>query len=189
MRTDEIGGLRADAGQIRRASVTVRQLWRAAHTSVPSLVVGALVATGVIQMINGRQSQAAAGAAAPIMRTDAVSRVAQDRARSVVLLHSIVRDTTSADRRELLDLSGRVIGVITSILSSWQHPRFYRIHGADDDRGNDSGRDRLHAGVRPPAEPQGRRLDRCIGRRDDLRCFHGVRASLPLAVRERTLAT
>ena len=76
--------------------MTRRNLFRSTCVYIPSLVGGALVAAAATWMINGRISSAAVDAGAPIMRTDAVARVARDRARAVVLLHSIVRGAPAA---------------------------------------------------------------------------------------------
>ena len=54
-----------------------------------SLVLGVFLGVAAIWGIDGRPSSAALDAPRQILRTDAVSRVARDRARSVVLLHSI----------------------------------------------------------------------------------------------------
>ena len=70
---------------------------RAMRASPSSLVVGAFVGVAAIWMANGHPSSAALETAGPIMRTDAVSRVARDRARSVVLLHTIVRRDPSTE--------------------------------------------------------------------------------------------
>lgn len=64
---------------------------RKAAASPPSLVLGVLLGAGAIWSIEQGSSSAAVDPPSQILRTDAVSRVARDRARSVVLLHSIVR--------------------------------------------------------------------------------------------------
>lgn len=66
-------------------------LFRALRASPSSVLFGVLVGAAAIWTIDGRPSSAAPDAPRPIVRTDAVSRVARDRARSVVLLHTIAR--------------------------------------------------------------------------------------------------
>lgn len=81
--------------------MTHRDLLGAAQASIPSFAAGVLVIAAAPWIVNGRSPAAAAGdAGRPIMRTDAVSRVARDRARSVVLLHSIVRSAPTAQGRD-----------------------------------------------------------------------------------------
>lgn len=79
----------------------VNPKWRAVSPSVPPFVLGAIVGTALVLVVNGRQTDAATGVLAPVLRTDAVSRVARGRARSVVLLHAIVRDTSNPQGRDL----------------------------------------------------------------------------------------
>lgn len=81
--------------------MTINPKWRSVVRSAPSLVLGAIAATVVVHGVNGRQTDAATEVLAPVLRSDAVSRVARDRARSVVLLHAIVRDASSPQGREL----------------------------------------------------------------------------------------
>jgi len=71
-------------------------------TALPaSLVAGALMSSaGVAWLADARPGMAAKAAAPPIMYADAVSRVARERARSVVLLHSIRRREATADPYE-----------------------------------------------------------------------------------------
>lgn len=53
-------------------------------------IVGALLGAVAVWIVNGHPSSAAPELRGPIMRTDDVSRIARDRSRSVVLLHSVV---------------------------------------------------------------------------------------------------
>jgi len=62
-----------------------------------SLVAGALMIAGSVWLADVGPGLAAKDAARPMMYADAVSRVARERARSVVLLHSIKRRDTTAD--------------------------------------------------------------------------------------------
>lgn len=62
-----------------------------------SLVVVAFLGAGVVWLADEWTGAASNEAGRPIMRADAVSRVARDRARSVVLLHSITRRDPTAD--------------------------------------------------------------------------------------------
>ena len=80
--------------------MTPIDLFRATRASVPSFALGALAAVAVVSMARGRESSAANDVGRPIMRTDAVARVATDRARSVVLLHSLAQDAAGAKSRD-----------------------------------------------------------------------------------------
>ena len=73
-----------------------------AAVSPSSVLLGVAFGAMAFWMIDGRLSSAAPDAAGQILRTDAVSRVARDRARSVVLLHSIGRGADVAGPRGLV---------------------------------------------------------------------------------------
>lgn len=75
--------------------------WPAVSRSARSFVLGAGVATAVIHIVDGPRTDAATRVLAPVLRSDAVSRVARDRARSVVLLHAMVRATSAPQDRNL----------------------------------------------------------------------------------------
>jgi serine protease Do len=72
------------------------KLVRALRATPSSLIAGIVVGAVAMWIVNGRPSSAAPSPVAPIMRTDAVSRIARDRVQSVVLLHSIVRSAPTA---------------------------------------------------------------------------------------------
>ena len=80
--------------------MTRRNLFHVAPASMPAFATGVFAVAIATWMGNGWSSSAAGDAGRPIMRTDAVSRVARDRARSVVLLHSIVRGAPTAQDRD-----------------------------------------------------------------------------------------
>lgn len=73
---------------------------RAVRALSSSIVVGAFLGSGLVWLANGRPGSAASEAARPTMHADAVSRVARERARSVVLLHSIARRDPTAEPYE-----------------------------------------------------------------------------------------
>lgn len=79
------------------AAIPVMRSVQALYSSV---VIGALVGSGVLWMADGQPGTAASDSARPIMHADAVSRVARERARSVVLLHSIARRDPAAEPYE-----------------------------------------------------------------------------------------
>ncbi len=76
--------------------MTQRDVLRRVRGSMPAFAAGVFALAVATWVVNGRPSSAAGDAGRPIMRTDAVSRIARDRARSVVLLHSIVRGAPTA---------------------------------------------------------------------------------------------
>lgn len=69
--------------------MTPRDLLHAAHPSVPSFVAGALAATLLLSVLGGNHPSTTAETTAAAMRSDAVSRVARERMRSVVFLHAV----------------------------------------------------------------------------------------------------
>lgn len=77
-----------------------RTLVHAMRASPPSLFIGALIGASAVWIGDGLPSSAAKETVRPIMRTDAVSRIARDRERSVVLLHSIGERATTGESPE-----------------------------------------------------------------------------------------
>jgi len=80
--------------------VSLRVKLHKAAVSPSSLLLGVALGAIAFWVIDGSLSSAARDAAGQILRTDAVSRVARDRTRSVVLLHSIARGVPTAAARE-----------------------------------------------------------------------------------------
>jgi serine protease Do len=73
---------------------------RAVRALPSSLLIGGLVGAGVVWLAADRPGTTAKENPRPVMRTDVVSRIARDRERSVVLLHSISEPASTAEDPE-----------------------------------------------------------------------------------------
>lgn len=69
-----------------------RDLLYAAHASVPSFAAGVVAAALLVPILSRPPSAASTEISGVPLRTDAVARVARDRARSVVLLHAVMQN-------------------------------------------------------------------------------------------------
>ena len=77
-----------------------RTSFKVRRASPSSLLIGAFMGASVVWVGSGYPSSAANETIRPVMRLDAVSRVARNRERSVVLLHAIEDGTQAADNPE-----------------------------------------------------------------------------------------